>query len=456
MFEESANPSTTHAEYDHWLPTWKRCRDFVAGERAVKDAGGLYLPPVSEVMTPARYAHYLSHADFEPAASRTVEACTGLLFRQPLGVVAPPALAAHLTDVTLQGETLLAFAQLAAIETLTVGGFVALLDVGQRPYWTGYRREQVVNYRTAVAGGDTALTMLVLCESYAEPDPSNRFKARPRKRYRVLELVGGTYSVTVWEQNPDTRNGGAEWVARDPIVPTRRGTPLDFIPVVFFSPLGGLSDPTPGKPPVLDLVNVNLAHYRKSADYGQALHWAGMPQPYVTGHSATEPLMIGGGKIWTFDGPETKVGLLESRADSVGALRIALQDLRLLMQALGARLIAEPEGAETATAAKIRNAAETAALRNVAIAVSEGCTALARWHHWWNGFETPEDEIAVTVSTDLAASRLTSDEVRALLEAVEKEVISWESAYSILQRGEWALPGISAEIERARISAGAA
>ncbi len=453
---ENLNPAVTHAQYDPMVQKWARCRDFVSGSDAVKAAGTKYLPALNwRDEANKRYAAYLDRAFVSPATSRAVEASLGTLFRKEPAVVAPDRILPHFLDVTAMGETLLGFAQRAALEVLTVGGFVALLDFGaDRPYWVGYRREQVLNWRTGVYNGDLVLTLLVLEECEERPDPTNRFATRTVSRYRVLELdEEGRYIVTVWAPGLAS---GSKPVAGEPMMPTRRGVPLTFIPAAFINPLGGVNDPTPTKPPLLDLVNANASHYRLSADYRHALHFCGLPQPYVMGYTQNQKeFAIGGPALWTFEGEGAKVGMLECKADSVGALRQALEDLEHVMTSLSVRFATDTVPNETATAAALRHASDTATLSNVAVASSEALTALARWHTWWAGAtdNKMDENVLVHLTTDFDAKLVDPRLLTEMTKALQEGAITRETYYAFLERGELTIPGRTFEDEQKALDA---
>lgn len=42
------NPDQKHPEYIEFSDVWKRCRDAVAGQRAIQEGGELYLPKLDE------------------------------------------------------------------------------------------------------------------------------------------------------------------------------------------------------------------------------------------------------------------------------------------------------------------------------------------------------------------------------------------------------------------------
>jgi hypothetical protein len=75
-------------------------------------------------------------------------------------------------------------------------------------------------------------------------------------------------------------------------------------------------------PPILDLVNLNLAHYLINADYQHGCHFTGLPTPVVSGYEAkeNEKLYIGSAVAWVFPNPEAKATYLEFTGQGLGAL----------------------------------------------------------------------------------------------------------------------------------------
>jgi hypothetical protein len=99
------------------------------------------------------------------------------------------------------------------------------------------------------------------------------------------------------------------------VYPLMNGKPLDFIPFTFLS----ADDTTPevDEPPLIDLVNMNLSHYRTCADLEHGAHFTGLPTPYVCGAQLENPndkLYIGSQSAWMLKSPDAKVGFLEFTA----------------------------------------------------------------------------------------------------------------------------------------------
>jgi hypothetical protein len=60
-----------------------------------------------------------------------------------------------------------------------------------------------------------------------------------------------------------------------------KGSPIPFIP--FWAFVKKRNSLTLQDPPLLDLADMNLAHYRISADYERGCHFAGLPTPIQAG-----------------------------------------------------------------------------------------------------------------------------------------------------------------------------
>jgi len=72
---------TKHPDYLKALERWKRNRDVLAGEDAVKAAGEKYLPRIG-AQTDVEYQAYLKRASFFNATARTHDGLTGMQFRK--------------------------------------------------------------------------------------------------------------------------------------------------------------------------------------------------------------------------------------------------------------------------------------------------------------------------------------------------------------------------------------
>ena len=455
------NPSVPRREYLARSSQWERCRDVYEGSDAVKRAGQKYLPMLDSherSATGIEYQAYKDRAFFYNAFGRTVDGFAGALFQRSPGLELPKMVEDHAQDLTLTGVPFEAFGLDAAKEVLKTGRVGVLVEMsgdsgeGMRPYWCAYRTEDILSWREERIAGDQTLTQVVLAETEEVVDPENPFVTKAVEQIRVLDLElsessARRYQVTRWRKDK-----GNQWAPIDelPIIPVRRGVPLDYIPFAFIGPTS--PEPCPEKPPLLDLADLNLSHYRNMADLEHGLHHVGVPQLILIGaliddmggkiefgSSRAIPLPMGG-----------DAKLLQANGELLGALERADERKRKLMATLGARLLEEQAStAETATAVSMRHAGEQASLRTIAQTLERELERCWLWHAWWAGVDAPE--VSVEINKDFFATRMTPDEVRAEVQKFQAGAASFETMYFNLTRGGITRPGVTAEQEREAI-----
>lgn len=447
---------TRHWLYDERSDQWRRCRDVVSGGDAVKARGTAYLPILSG-QTEEEYSAYRSRALFYNAAARTVQGLCGAVFRRDPVIDMPAALAYFVEDATLSDVSLAGLVKQLLQEILAVGRAGILVDLpsGQtsdpRPYMALYSAESIVNWRTERIAGNTVVTMVVLREEHCSVDPKDRFRVERFDQYRVLELAGEdgvapAYRQSVWRgRTPDA----VQFELVEETVPTRLGAAMDFIPFVF---VGATStDACPEKPPILDLADVNLSHYRSSADLEHGRHFTALPTPWVAGFDIKEELRIGSGTAWVTSNPDAKAGILEFTGQGLGALETALEEKERKMAALGARMLEDQKrAAEAAETLRIRQSGESGVLQSIAQTVGSAISMACRWAAEWANVA---GECSVQLNTRFVDGQLEPQQVEALMALWQGGGISRETLYHNLERAEITRPGVGYDEELALIEA---
>lgn len=442
-----------HPSFSSNLPKWQRCRDAVDGSDAIKARGAEYLPRLGE-QTDDEYNAYKMRALWYGAAARTIQGLTGSVMRKEPSVEVPTALEAHLKDVTLTGISFTAFAKTTLEEVLKTGRYGVLVDMPaaghetQRPYYAAYTGESIINWRTVVVNGIPKLVLVVLCEKDWKSSETDPYTLEAIEQYRVLRLTDGLYEVETYRKS-NTKEG--EWDSQGALQPTFRGQRLTYIPFCFFGP--NTITPDIEKPPIVDLVDVNLSHYRSSADLEHGRHFCGLPTPWVAGFPETTKLKIGSSVAWVSSDPNASAGMLEFTGQGLGALETALESKEKLMAVLGARLLEESKSAvEAADTLTIRHSGEQSVLRSVAGSVSVGLSKLLEWAAVWSGV-SPEEATKATarLNTDFMDNQMSFAELTMLVQAWQSKAISYETMYYNMERGEVTRPGVEVEDEKALI-----
>lgn len=446
--------NTTHHLYAQRQEQWTRCRDAYDGADAVKARGTLYLPQLG-AQSKDEYTAYLSRAMWYGATGRTVDGLTGAVTRKEPKVDVPDAMDAQMDDITLSGTPLEVFIKEMLAEIFKVGRGGVLVDMGRdvsadaqaaRPYWVSYTAEQIINWRVETRFGKQQLVLVVLAEDYERVDPDDPYTAQCHKRYRELAINNGRYVVRI---HTPTLVGGEVAYMIEEVTPVERGEALTEIPFCFFG-VCGLSV-APEKPPLLDLVDVNLSHYRSSADLEHGRHFTALPTPWIAGFPRDTVAKIGSAVAWVSPDPNAKAGMLEFTGQGLGGLEKALEAKEKQMAVLGARMLEEQRaGVETFEATALRTSGERSVLQSIASVVSLGITKLLRWHAAWLGINATET-INAELNQDFISTQLNGSELAELVKTWQAGAISYETLYWNLQRGEVTRPDVDAEDERVLI-----
>jgi hypothetical protein len=396
------------------------------------------------------------------ATYRVLEAMLGMLFRKPPTSKVPDTLDDQLDNINLKGDSLPNFASKIVYELLTVGRVGILNDHTQRP--EGYDQitklqaeqlgvratlqmycaESVLNWRTVTINNKTILGLVVLEEETTVVDPLDRFKSVCEKRYRVLELINGVYTMSLYKVD-----GGKDIVVEEPFTPLIDNAVLNEIPFYILGPSGMQIEPE--EPPMIDLIDLNVQHYRVSADYEHGCHFTGLPQPYVAGYNPgtqegvdKPPAMaIGSENVWIFPDPQAKAGYLEFTGTGLAALEKNLDRKEGQMAILGARMLApEKKTAETATTAAIHRTGENAILANVAVATSDAMTKALTMFAKWSGNDA---ECEYELNRDFMPFLLDAPFITAVVSAYIQGAISFENMFDLFQRGDLIDPEMTVE-----------
>lgn len=434
---------TPHPDYTRYYGVWTRIRDCLAGEDAVKARGDVYLPKLGG-QDGNQYDAYKARAMFYGASGRTLDGLHGAIFRKEPEIVLPAQMEALRSNVDLAGTSLEDFSSVVTKHVAATARYGVLTEMpanGRRAYLVGYTETNIVNWRTRVVDSVTIVDQVVLKEEYIKP-AEDGFGSEVSDRYRVLELDDNL----AYFQRVFTKLDGGEW-SMELIEPTNRGQRLGFIPFNFIGPFA--LSPDIQKPILLDLINVNLSHYRTAADLEHGCHWTALPTPWVAGldESTGGALHIGSQTAWALP-VAASCGMLEFSGAGLAALEKRLESKERLMVQLGARLLEDQKkAAETAESKRLQYSGENSILATMANTVSMGLTENIRWAALWMGVRHGEDDLACKLNTDFYDAEMGPAEVQALVAAWQQGAMSKRSLVWNIHRGELLPPGTTVDDE---------
>lgn len=451
--------ATLHPEYMRRRDQWQRARDVAAGSDAVKGAETKYLPRLSK-QSDASYKAMLNRGSWYGASWRTISGCTGMMFRKPPTIKAPEDILELFKEVDGAGMSIEAFARDLAIEVLTVGRVGVLNDypardpntqltkieaqaLGLRPTMKKYITEDIINWKHRTIKNRTVLSMVVLKEKYVIPT-DKEFEEKKGDQWRVLDLdMLGYYRQRVFRKRDDRPD--EDYQFGPTVYPRMDGQAMDFIPFYAIGPDG--LDICPYEPPLLDLFDLNLDHFRVTVDYENGCHYTAFPtavvsgytpQPKEDGSAGDNELEVGSPYAWVFPDPNAKANYLEFHGTGLSEIRANLDRKEAQMAVLGARMLAaEKKQAETATTTAIHRSGENSVLAALAEAISAALTHAAQVFAKWNG---SSEECVVKVNTDFMPVIMDTSMITGLLKVLQAGKMSFDTFYRILQRADLADP----------------
>lgn len=352
-----------HPEYIKAMPRYKLIRSIVNN-----DAKCYIRTPDAD--DKERSCQYKDDAILTNFTKLTCEGLTGLVFRKAIDYELPLEMEYLIEEATGAGVNLSQASQSITYDTIQTGRFGVLIDFhndGKRAYLKPYASESIINWKAAEIGGIVQPWLIVLQETIII-DNEDLFSQETKTQFRVLLLLGGIYYQQIRDEDDNILSSFA--------VTDFNGDFFNYIPFVFIGSKD--NDWNVDNQPLYDLAILNLGHYRNSADQEESGFICGQPYPVIcVGESSSEEFLqanLGGVKYGARKGLVLANGgsaqLLQANPNQlIGQM---MKDKLQEAAKIGARLIEEAGGRETAEAAKIRYGSQHSALYTLTSNISWG------------------------------------------------------------------------------------
>ena len=465
---------TQHPEYTAMLKTWKRCNDAADGEKQIHEGKTAYLPMLKKELT-ADYNKRRNRTPWFNATARTIAGLKGMVFRKEPQVETAASITESLNDIDMAGSPLDVFAQNLVINVLRTGRAGILVDfpqnetdedmseaqaaeLGLRPMIVKYPAVSIINWKVERVFNVMKTTLVVLAE-VATLDGTDEYEHKTEKRYRVLDLKQtlankGTKDesiVLAYRQRVFTSdNKGNDTQIGSDIFPEMNNQLMDEIPFFFVSPddIGA----SVSKPPLLDLIDMNVHHYAVSSDYEHGCHLSGLATLFLFGYTVDDSnpeIRIGGAAANAVPDAEAHAEYLEVTGD-FGALRANLNAKKSEMAVLGARLLeGEKEAVESDKTLRQRSLGEQSQLAAMTEIISMVLTAALQVFSDWSG---AEGKVSYKLNKDFMPEGMSPEDLTAKVEAWQAGAFSKQVLFENLQRGEVITQETTFEEEQERIA----
>lgn len=451
--------SKIHKNYQTQLPKWEKMQDVLAGQDAVKAKRTLYLPMCNCDDTSKenleRYDAFLKRAVFLEATKETLSTHVGIAFAED-PEFDPDGLDFLSYDANGAGVSIYQIAQQALGKQLVFGKCGVLVDypdidtskvsqaekemLALRATTVLYEAQAIVNWRVQKIGAEHKLVLLVLKERALKVDPADEFSEEEIDQYRVLRLDEQGYSVQLYQEDQPTT---------EKMYPKQAtGKTFDKIP---FQVIGSQHNTfNVNEIPLEPLANINLAHYRNSAEYENSIFHVGQVQPYMTNlseewrdHLEKTGVKIGSGYVMLLPEGGT-FGFAQAEPNMIA--KEGMDDKLALMRAMGAKLLEPSATNKTATQVDEEAITQHSVLSLCVANLNEAFENILQWVAM---FEGKGFNAKFSVKQDFAVGKLSLEYMRFLWDLVVAGKMSDETFHEILYSGK--LPELDHEMELLRL-----
>lgn len=485
---DNFNIKSRHAKYDEMLPYWQKCRDARKGAKAIKDGDNCeaYLPRLdsqvlwnnengkSREQKDREYKNYKNRAIWYGATGKTIEAFKGMIYQKsPRYFSKNTELPAEFIESDLmkyasqEDESFTALMQVCTDEILTVNRVGLLEDYpvlvdeltgetlqmsqlefersGFTSYSVKYLAEQITNWGVAVHNGRKVESFYVLEETWLDYEESlTQPKERLRWRLLLLEQTaqGLIYKQVIIIEDKDGIR------IQDIFYPMLNGKHFPYIPFWCLSVTGNILDDVK-EPEILDLVEMNIGHFRNSADYENEMHYVSIKTAIFPGWPVDDenygsPVL--GGALAT--PPEQTPFILEATGNS--DLRDEMKAKEEKMSILGAQMLAaKGRYIQSAKTSEIENQGQSGILGALAATLEEFFSVILTLKMEWSG--QGQGECKVVLNKEYMKNTVAPEMMKDLVAAVQAGKMSFKTFYYNISKLDMYPDGWTEEQEQAAI-----
>ena len=384
---------TKHREWQFHYEKWKKVRNAVAGDLIgyLRNVGAN--EPDKEYGA-ARQKEYEAGAICYNFTKRTLSGMVGSVMRKDPEQIIPPQLEYLIDNCDGSGVGLWQHAQDTLMEIDSLGRGGLLVDAPEtgaataaeqnagllNPTISFYTTENIINWRLKRVGAVNRLVMVVLRETWEYFEPGSEFETKVGEQYRVLDIdENGNYRQRLYKFK--AAGGEAEPVVE--IFPQFGDRMKGIIPFTFIG--ASNNDSTIDDAPLLPLAELNIGHFRNSADSEENIFVTGQvmltispsEQFGVEQWKEANPNGVKfGARAGLNLGPGGSAQLLQASPST--AARQGMLDKEQQAVQIGAQLIT-PTSQITAESARIQRGADTSVMATIARNVSMAYTEALKW-----------------------------------------------------------------------------
>ncbi len=421
--------SAPTADYTFWMRLTDLPRTLLQGTVAMKLAGKKYLPQ-NPLESGGAYQLRLELSILLNAYNKTCSFLSGQVFQSDMIFAddAPEQIVEWSRKIDTKGNDINVFSKRLLQHGLGKGVAIIYVDAPKqsgetitvedektnniRPYFKEIEPESVIGWRVDEVTGE--LTQIRFLETIVRPVGKYGYKnvtcvrVLEKGRWEVHELDGdGT--VTAVEEGE---------------------LGIDVIPISIYIPGNEISVLT-GKPPMMDLAELNLGHWRSNSDQINILHVARVPILFGINIDVNQ-MPVGTAAMITSTDESAKLEYVEITGKAIESGRDELKDFEAQMALYGLQQLIPRSGNMTATEKAITSSESNSSLSTWATEFESCLQHALEIMAMFGGAEFPAD--SVSVNKEFMIGIADPQEIQALLNAQDQGIISAQACFTELRR----------------------
>ena len=317
------------------------------------------------------------------------------------------------------------------------------------PVLAYYTAENIINWRTERVGSVNRVVMVVLREQYEYQDSADEFVYLCGEQYRVLDIYEGKYRQRIYRFDATGVSLTGE-VAE--IFPQMGNLEQGVIPFTFIGATN--NDHTIDDAPLLPLAELNIGHFRNSADNEESSFVVGQPTLFIA-PGETMSLEIfkeanpNGVKMGSRSGHNIGAGgnafLVQAEANNLAKENMLQKEQQAIQ--IGAQLIT-PSQQITAESARLQRGADTSVMSTIANNVSSAYTQALKWVALAMGVS--DAGVEFKLNTEFFLLPMTAQDRSAWMAEINAGLLPATAFYAALRRAgvtDWSDEDIKTAIE---------
>lgn len=498
---EDLHPQYTNKQYE-----FRQMRDTIDGMSSIKRSGALYLPiptamynnsssqpetgisydqndiknDVFNIISNAPWRHnipayssYLQRARFPDMTALLLTGLTGIAIKKDPEIKLPTNIKYLEENATKDGKTLVELFQFCVNEVLAVGRVSLLLEVdpdSSKFFINTYSAESFINWKIGFSGMEksTEVARLAVFQEGCDKPDQDEFSHTDN----ICQVVLRDTILVDDEENPEAEPqiefayNVQRYLDGSPtssaVVPTMRGTPLAFVPLVTANAENvGFNI---GNCPLIGVSDIAISIYQKDADMSNAEFLTCNPMLVTTG--VTEELDANGcptggasfpiGSNVTLNLPdsESQAFYVEPTSSCLNHMVERKKDLMNEASKYGAAILSsDKNSAEAAETVKLRQSGNSSSLRAAIQSVGQAVEQILQYAYMWDKNSAKEStELEFVPNLELTEASLSAQEITAFTNALLNKAISHETYLLNVKTGGVKLAGETPEAEIALIA----